>query len=155
MGIETLLKSMLNLSRPEGGDMGPSGAIPIPGAKADPSAVAEFSKRMDLGGNRENAIDGVAGTDRVQGHTPLDGAVSTAPATLGDRLALAGSGRPEESNTKQWLNTVTDILEKDAISLPDLYRVQVLAGMAQIETTRNSSINKSMDEGLKSVLKNS
>jgi len=163
MGIENLLKSMLNLPRAGASDMGSFPGVPVPEFAADPSAVAEFSKMMAQGLNRESHIDGVTapqspdavpGQNRVQIHDRLDEAASVSPMTLGERLGSARVGQAEHSGTKQWLNTVTDIFEKDAISYSDLYRVQVLAGMAQIEITRNSSINKSMDEGLKTLLKN-
>ena len=72
------------------------------------------------------------------------------PATLGDKLASARVNRfgfdksinqtqKLTGSTKEWFNTITDIFDKETLSYPDLYRVQMLASMAQIETTRNSS----------------
>jgi len=135
----------------------------MPASFADPSAVAEFSKIMQKGLNQESnpgrvtggqTPDAFPGPDRLQGHQSLNGPVSVTPMTLGERLAADRIDQTKNPSTKEWLDTVTDIFEKDTISFPDLYRVQVLAGMAQIETTRNSSVSKSMDGGLKTLLKN-
>lgn len=84
------------------------------------------------------------------------------PVTIGEKLEAAhsnagqvpGMEQAETGSTKQWLNTITDILGSQTLSLPDLYRVQVLASMSQIETTRNSSVAKTMDDSLKTLIKN-
>ena len=156
MGMETILKSMMNLSGADASAMDAFRSVSVPKAAADPSAVTEFSKIMERGVSRESNIDGVTAPhppDAVVRQT-MNEVVSTSPTTLGDRLASARIDQTD-GNRKQCLNTITDIFEKEAISHSDLYRVQVLAGMAQIEVTRNSSVNKSMDDGLKTLLKNS
>lgn len=146
MGMDTLLKSMMALSRTGASEMDASpGAVPLPEVAADPSTAARFSKMMTEGLEESSMGDGVTAPQ------PPD---RSTPRTLGETLGSARVDQTEPKGTEQWLNTVTHIFEKDAISHVDLYRVQVLAGMAQIETTRNSSVSKSMDEGLKTLLKN-
>jgi hypothetical protein len=84
------------------------------------------------------------------------------PMTLGEKLEAAHSNArrvpaldlPETGSTKEWLNTIADVFDSQTLSFQDLYRIQVLASMAQIETTRNSSVAKTMDDSLKTLIKN-
>ncbi|MBI9092608.1 MAG: hypothetical protein JEZ12_25610 [Desulfobacterium sp.] len=152
--MDTLLKSMMTLSRPGASEMDASPGVPLPESAADPSAAARFSKLMAQGlemGNTGNAVTALQPPEALTESSRVE---VPAPTTLGETLGSARVDQTEHKGTEQWLNTVTNIFEKDVISHVDLYRVQVLAGMAQIETTRNSSVNKSMDEGLKTLLKN-
>ena len=172
MGMDSILKLVANISRTDAGStMESSMGIGLPRSAADPSAVAEFSKVMDQGVNTEIKSNGVTSAQNVHGipevknsHalTSLNDAGYANPATLGEKLSSASPAtgfdkrinQTETSSTKEWLNTITDIFDKETLSFPDLYRVQMLAGMAQIETTRNSSVGKSMDDSLKTLIKN-
>ena len=163
MGIETLLKSMMNMSRAEASGMDVSNAVSIPKTAADPSAVAEFANRMQQGVNADNNISGkissqspevLAGENRLQTHQAMNDNNSASPMTLGERLEHARANKAEDGSTKKWLESVTDIFEKDVISHSDLYRVQVLASLSKIEVAQNCSFNKGLNEGLKNVLKN-
>ncbi len=163
MGMDTILKLMTNLSRAEAGPaMDTSQAIPTPRSAADPGAVAEFSKLMNPSAdNLQITGDTITSTDAPM-VPPLTETGYVSPMTIGEKLEAARSnpGRVSEmvhtetDTTKQWLNTITDIFDRQTLSVPDLYRVQVLAGMAQIETTRNSSVAKTMDDSLKTLIKN-
>ncbi len=163
MGMDTILKLMTNLSRAEAGPaMDTSQAIPLPRSAADPGAVAEFSKLMNPPADNLQITGGsITSTDApmIPPHTETGYA---SPMTIGEKLEAArlNPGRVSErvqtetDTTKQWLNTITDIFDSQTLSVSDLYRVQVLAGMAQIETTRNSSVAKTMDDSLKTLIKN-
>ena len=163
MGMDTILKLMTNLSRADAGPaMDTSQAVPIPRSAADPGAAAEFSKLMNqptdhlqVTGNTLKAAD----APMVTPHTETGYAN---PITIREKLEAARSNRgrvsemaqTETDTTKQWVNSITDIFDSQTLSVPDLYRVQVLAGMAQIETARNSSVAKTMDDSLKTLIKN-
>ena len=163
MGIGILLKSIANMSRAEAAGMDVSNAVPIPKAAADPSAVAEFANRMQQGVNTDNNISGkvasqspetLAGKNNLQTHQTMNDNNSASPMTLGERLGSARINKVEDSSTKKWLNSITDIIEKDVISHTDLYQVQVLASLSKIEVAQNCSFNKGLNDGLKNVLKN-
>jgi len=172
MGMDSILKLMANISRTDASStMESSMGIGLPRSAADPSAVAEFSKAMHQGLNPEVKSNGVTSAQNVHGipevknsHAlpSLNDTGYANPTTLGEKLTSAHStlefdkriGQTETSSTKEWLNTITDIFGKETLSFPDLYRVQMLASMAQIETTRNSSVGKSMDDSLKTLIKN-
>lgn len=164
MSMEAILKSLMSLSGSPTPGADISGDLALPGSPANPGAVKEFETLMQQGVNTETKIEaapGIGNQDPVAAETmnqkvlSPDKTGSDSPATLGERLAEARANQPENSHTKQWLDTIIQILEKDSISHSDLYRVQVLAGMAQIETTRNASVNRGLDSGLKTLLKNS
>lgn len=164
MGIETILKSMMNISRVEAASgMDASNAVSIPKTAADPSAVSEFANRMQQGVNADNNISGkialqgpeaIAGENRLQTHQAMNDNNSVSPMTLGEKLEHARANKAEDSTTKQWLESVTDIFEKNVLSHTDLYRVQVLASLSKIEVAQNCSFNKGLNEGLNNLLKN-
>lgn len=163
MGMDTILKLMTNLSRAEAGpSMDTSQAIPVPESAADPGAVAEFSKLMNQPTDQFKITgDGLTANDAPMVPTQAETGYAN-PLTLGGKLEAAHSDagpvpaldQSETGSTKEWLNTITDIFDSQTLSFQDLYRVQVLASMAQIETTRNSSVAKTMDDSLKTLIKN-
>ncbi|MDY0220909.1 MAG: hypothetical protein RBR67_07215 [Desulfobacterium sp.] len=161
--MDTILKLMTNLSRAEAGPaMDTSQVIPMPKSGADPGAVAEFSKLMNQPANHLRINGDTLTTTDIPMMPPQTETGYANPVTIGEKLEAAhsnagqvpGMEQAETGSTKQWLNTITDILGSQTLSLPDLYRVQVLASMSQIETTRNSSVAKTMDDSLKTLIKN-
>jgi hypothetical protein len=163
MGMDTILKLMANLSQADAGPaMDASQAIPMPKSAADPGAAAEFSKLMNQPADHLKITgDGLTTTNVPMVNSQAETGYAN-PITIGERLEAArlnpgqvsGLAQSETDTTKQWLNTITDIFDNQTLSVPDLYRVQVLASMAQIETTRNSSVAKTMDDSLKTLIKN-
>ena len=143
MGIESLLQSMMNLSRAQALEVPQDGNVPLPKGKADPVAVDEFSRIM---ASDSKGIEGAA----ASGKDVEQPAQASMQVQEPDRLPES----QEQGYAKEWLNSVTDIFSKDAVSHSDLYRVQVLAGLTQVEVTRNSNVTKGIDDGLKSLLKN-
>lgn len=142
MGIETLLKSVMDLSVTQPAELKGAGNITIPGAKADPADVDAFTRAM---------------MPKTESAALVEPAVKTMSDTPVEPLKTLGNTQnltSEDPKTKQWIETVTDIFSKDSLSPSDLYRVQVLAGLAQIEVKRNSSVTRGMDDGLKTLLKN-
>ncbi|WP_153307498.1 hypothetical protein [Desulfospira joergensenii] len=143
MGIETLLQSMMNLSRAQALEVPQDGNVPLPKGKADPAAADEFSRIM---ASDSKGLEAAADPGK-EVEQPAQASMQVQEP---DRLP-----EPQEPGyAKEWLNSVTDILGKDAISHSDLYRVQVLAELTHIEVTRNSNVTKGIDDGLKSLLKN-
>ncbi len=79
---------------------------------------------------------------------------SADPAAAAEFAARMHEADPVAADAQvSWLRTATDIIGSEALSLPDLYRLQVVAAVAQIETTRTTGAARSMDEGLKNLLK--
>ena len=62
-------------------------------------------------------------------------------------------GKVDEPATEKYIHAVTDIFRKEDLSHADLFRVQVLSSVAHVEITRNSSISKSIDDGMRSIIK--
>lgn len=62
-------------------------------------------------------------------------------------------GKVDEPATETYIRTVTDIFQKEDLSHSDLFRVQVLSSLAHVEITRNASITKSLDDGMRSLIK--
>lgn len=111
--------------------------VPLPDAPADPEAVAQFR-------------DAMQGPQGAEFH-------SAAPEGV-DKSQLAGGAGVDavaEGGGLQAYATMMQVLSKDALSHADLYRVQVMAGMASIEAQRNASAVSAMDRGLKTMLKDS
>ena len=164
MGIETILKSITKMNDVQDSGMDVSKAVAIPETEADPLAVENFADRMQQRVNTENNIgdrsvlqnpEAVLAENRLQLHQAMIDNNTSLPVTLGEKLTAARMNRGEESRTKELLNVVADMFEKDAISHSDLYRIQVLASMSKLEVIQNSSFSKGMDAGLKTLLKNS
>jgi len=151
MGIESLLNALASL-KSQGPDA-PGEGVVLPGGGAGPKAVAEFTRQMQ-------------GADPVEGPTALTappagadaGPADPLPQTLGQRVTAANQPPQipgqETSQVTQWMNSVTDILGRDVLSHADLFRVQALAGLAQVEASRNASINESLDKSLNTLIKN-
>ena len=137
MGIEALLKNLAVGMEPNP----VQGRVPLPRQGPDPHAVAQFSLHMEEG------VGGSVGT------IPKDG---PGVNTLGELLTRTQvEGGRDSGKSEAWLNTIFDLLQKEEVSHMDLYRVQALASLTQVEITRNSSVTRSMDNGLKTMLKNS
>ena len=138
MGLDLLLNNLASKTGPSAVENSPGTGMVKPVAPADAGDVAEFQRCM------------------AQGIAPVEAAESrgiTQPVTLGERLTpVEKTG--ESGHTREWLDSIVETLQKDEISHGDLYRVQTLAAMAQVEVTRNSSVTQSMDSGLKTLLKN-
>lgn len=151
MGIETLLKAFA--SSTQAGPAAEPGAVALPASQANPSDVKAFNDAMAKDTVKPAGIDGPDGFFRGQAQAVPKGIDPDSMKTLGDRMK-AREAMADNSPTREWINTAVDVVQNGTIAFPDLYRVQVLASMAKIEATRNSSINKSMDDTLRTLLKN-
>lgn len=146
MGIESVLKAMASVNS-QGADA-PGEGVALPGGGADPKAVAQFSEQMQAG----ESVQPLENPASPESHR-----VEAMPHTLGQRMEAGlppEISEPEKSHMSQWLDSVTDIIGNEALSHTDLLRVQALAGLAQIEATRNSAVNNSLDNSLKTLIKN-
>lgn len=168
--ISSVVNSLIRFLPLESTGMPISSTVSLPPVSPDPSAMAEFSARMQqqkgdfavqssekINENNEFRPINGARTDSVKdtGFPEKIGKMNDVPSTLGERMATHGMEHSDGGATTKWLTEVTDIFKRNAISHADLYRVQVLAGMAHIEATRNSAVNNGIDNGLKTLLKNS
>ncbi|WP_461211050.1 hypothetical protein [Desulfocurvus sp. DL9XJH121] len=128
-----------------------AGGIPKPQVPADPVAEAEFKEAMrgpeavgdaaDVSGVRPEGQ--VLPEDRVRPDAPVD-------------AARRAEGRDAHSAVESVYADIVDTLTRGGhLSPHDLYRVQVLASMASVDVQRNTSAVQSMDQGLKTLLKDS
>lgn len=145
MGVESILKALASaqtsLEKPD-----LAGEVALPKGDADPRAEAEFTRYM------QEPIEGLSsGTGTDPAETPVE----CLPGTLGQRCEVSRPGEgAEQSQVGQWLDSAMDILSKDSVSHADLFRVQVLAGLAQVEVHRNNAVSSSLDNSLKTLIKN-
>lgn len=157
MGIQSILNALASVKSQDPSALDSGIALPKNGA--DPKAVDAFTRQMEGAGQTDPAgqIQG------PQAATAQPEAKELGPAeplahSLGRRITAkdpAGDIRePEKGQVTQWLDSVTDILGKDSFSHADLFRVQALAGLAQIEASRNAAINESLDNSLRTLIKN-
>ncbi|MBF0201776.1 MAG: hypothetical protein HQK66_10790 [Desulfamplus sp.] len=175
--MESILNSMTvfgtEASKPDGASLDP---VTLPPDPPDPSAVAEFSDLMQKGAGpaetsgifEMTALEKSAVNSTVKEFPlPAPGAIDPASsisspyngedihaANLGDTLFSARRDKAQ-GVSEEWLGRITDIIGRDDLSHMDLYRVQVLAGIHHIEAARGSSVNQGIDDGLRTVLKNS
>lgn len=154
MGIDAVLKSVADavFQKPP---LEKSQAVALPANAPDPDAVNAFKAAMNSGYQGIPPVEGVnsAQVDGV-GSFHFSGDLETSPGALAPRKANPDQPSSDIQSEK-WINSVLDVFEKESITHSDLFRVQVLASIAKVEVTRNSSITKSIDDGMKTILTSS
>ena len=145
--LDTALKALSPESRT--GRPDPQDGPALPSKAPDPQAVEAFQKAMagDVPPG-PSKVDSPEGVDRQTGlRFPGDMEPGSAPRAPGDEASRI---TPEE-----YVKTVGEIAAKPDLSHSDLFRLQVVSSMAKIEITRNSKITKSLDDGMKTLIKSS
>lgn len=158
MGIDAVFKSLADRvinSQPA------TQAVALPAQAADPHAVREFNLAMAGTPPVEGAPPaGTPEAGRIDGMVHFSGDIEAGTRTgTGTRLesgALPPADGPAAADgvtPEKWVGSVLDIFQKESLSHTDLFRVQVLSSIAKVEITRNSSITKSIDDGMNTILK--
>lgn len=138
MDLTALAKAAARVAEAAEAAAAQSGGIPTPLAPPDPAAEAAFKEAMH--GPQE-----VGGADRTAAAPGAEPGLRTVSA--GDDLDV-----PESLGV---YGDIYKVLGKEHLSHGDLFRVQVMAGLASVDAQRNSAAVNSMDQGLKTLLKDS